>query len=159
MATKRSGDKMTALGDSLWNYNPITPWINFLRGATGQYGLINVNSMKTEEPEAELDIVNSVGSYGKQLGRVIEALQAVCERLDHANWTPEQREAVKDFIRLAEDIDKYKREHLPVRKGSVDDIQAAIRTVGAAIRNPRRAYPQFAPPGRRRLPRRRPGRN
>ena len=72
MATMHSGDKTMALGDFLWNYTPITPWINFLRGATGQWGLINVNNMKTEEPDTEAGIIESVGSYGKQLGRITE---------------------------------------------------------------------------------------
>lgn len=136
MATMKSGDKTTLYDFLGRNYNPVTPWINFLRGATGQFGLINVNTMQTDEPDTELGIVESVGSYGKQLGRVIEALQAVCEQLNKENWTHEQQEAVKDFIRLADDIDKYKRDHLPVRTGSLDDVNAAIRDL-------RRAYSRF----------------
>ena len=37
MATMHSGDKTMALGDFLWDYTPITPWINLLGGATGQW--------------------------------------------------------------------------------------------------------------------------
>ena len=59
---------------------------------------------------------------------------------------------MKDFIRLAEEIDKYKNEHSPVRKGdlkaairglkmkgSLDEIEAAIRDL-AAIRVLKRGF-------------------
>ncbi len=140
MATTRSGDKMTGSGvwDLFWDYNPFTYWINFLRDSVGQFGLNNtVINMKTDDPDTELGVVTSVGSYGKQLGRVIEALQAVCESLGESGWTltHEQREAVKDFIHLADDIDKYKRDHSPVRKGSLDDIRGSLDSINALMRD------------------------
>ena len=35
MATMHSGDKTMALGDFLWNYTPITPWINLFAERRG----------------------------------------------------------------------------------------------------------------------------
>ena len=72
MATDSSNSSIFSLGSSLQNYNPITSWF---RSSMGQFGFINVNEMQSDDPDQEQRIVNGVASYGKQLGRVVEALQ------------------------------------------------------------------------------------
>ena len=79
MATDSSNSSIFSLGSSLHNYNPITSWF---RSSMDQVGFINVNIMQTDDPDQEQRIVNGVASYGKQLGRVAEALQVVCEHLE-----------------------------------------------------------------------------
>jgi hypothetical protein len=43
----------------------------------GQFGLINVSLGQSSAPEVERDMVVRAGSYGKQIGRITEALDAV----------------------------------------------------------------------------------
>ena len=93
----------------------------------GQFGFINVNEMQSDDPDQEQRIVNGVASYGKQLGRVVEALQAVCEHLNPGGWAPAEREAVKSFLRLAEEMAAFKSRNQPVTQGTIDELVAALR--------------------------------
>jgi hypothetical protein len=111
-------------GNVLQDYHPWTSWF---RTTLGQFGFININEMQSDDPDLEQRIVTGVGSYGKQLGRVIEALQAVCEYLEAGGWTPDGRESVKSFLRLADEIDAFKSAHQPVVKGTIDQLVTALR--------------------------------
>ncbi len=129
MATDSSNSSIFSLGSSLQNYNPITSWF---RSSMGQFGFINVNEMQSDDPDQEQRIVNGVASYGKQLGRVVEALQAVCEHLEPLNpggWAPAQREAVKSFLRLAEEMAAFKSRNQPVTQWTINDLVAALRSL------------------------------
>jgi hypothetical protein len=80
--------------------NPLSLWTKF----SGQLGFINVNEMASPDPAAEADIVGRVASYGRQLGRISDLLQALCAHQNTAHWSPEQKAAVKAFSDLAGDI-------------------------------------------------------
>jgi hypothetical protein len=128
MATHSSNSSIFSLGSSLQNYDPITSWF---RSSMGQFGFINVNEMQSDDPDQEQRIVNGVASYGKQLGRVVEALQAVCEHLEPLNpggWAPAEREAVKSFLRLAEEMAAFKSRQ-PVTQGTINELVAALRSL------------------------------
>ena len=56
----------------------INPWTVYQKGM--QVGLINLNLGQTPHPEIEERILDEVGSYGRQLGRIGDALQVL---LDH----------------------------------------------------------------------------
>ncbi len=62
--------------DKLWQ--AINPWTFYQQGA--QFGLVNVNLGQTQHPEIEQAILDEVGSYGRQLGRIGDALEVL---LDH----------------------------------------------------------------------------
>lgn len=47
-----------------------------------QFAPITINQMKTENPALEKRIVNEVASYGKQLGKLVEAVQVLARNLD-----------------------------------------------------------------------------
>jgi hypothetical protein len=114
-------------GNVLQDYHPYTSWFS---STLGQYGFININEMQSDDPDLEKGVVNGVASYGKQLGRVIEALQAICDHLrpqDTEHWAPEQREAVRSFLRLAEEIDAFKAGRQPVTKGTINQLVDALR--------------------------------
>ena len=113
-------------GDVAQDYHPITSWF---RTVSTQLGFININEMQSENPDLEKRIVTEVGSYGKQLGRVVEALQAVCEHMDTGRWPDEEQEAVKSFTRLAEEIDAFKSANQPVTKGTIDQLVSALRSL------------------------------
>jgi hypothetical protein len=113
-------------GDVAQDYQPITSWF---RTVSTQLGFVNINEMQSENPDLEKRIVNEVGSYGKQLGRVVEALLAVCEHLETGRWAPEEQEAVRSFKRLAEEIDAFKSANQPVTKGTIDQLVSALRSL------------------------------
>jgi len=116
-------------GDVWQYYNPYTSWwADTFRNAMGQYGFININEMQSSDAELEKGIVTDQASYGKQIGRVVEALQAICENLDTTGWKPDQREALKSFLRMAEDLAQYKGDHQPVTKGDIAALVNAIRS-------------------------------
>ena len=62
----------------LWQ--AINPWTFFQQGA--QFGFINIDLGETAHPEVEQAILDEVGSYGKQLGRIGDALEVL---LNHTN--------------------------------------------------------------------------
>ena len=71
----------------------------------------------------------SLTDGGKQLGRVVEALQAICENLDTSEWKPEERKAVKSFLNMADDLAHYKQDHQPLTRGDIAALVEAIRSL------------------------------
>ena len=59
--------------DQLWQ--AINPWSFYQQGA--QFGLINIDLGATAHPETEQKILEEVGSYGRQLGRIGDALEVL----------------------------------------------------------------------------------
>jgi hypothetical protein len=62
--------------EQLWQ--AINPWSFYQQGA--QIGLINIDMGATAHPETEQKILEEVGSYGRQLGRIGDAIEVL---LDH----------------------------------------------------------------------------
>jgi len=62
------------------------PWSDFMKSTVGQgqFGLVNVmvGEMESGDPEQEREIVTGVASYGKQLGRMMNALSMVVNRAE-----------------------------------------------------------------------------
>jgi hypothetical protein len=67
--------KLPLSGDVVQSINPFTA---FMTG--GQFGLVNINLGQSSEPNVEQDVLSDVASYGKQLGRIGDALIVL---LDH----------------------------------------------------------------------------
>lgn len=66
--------------EKLWQ--AINPWTFYQQGA--QLGLVNINLGQTPHPEIEQKVLDEVGSYGRQLGRIGDALEVLIDhvRLD-----------------------------------------------------------------------------
>src|SRR4051812_4413918 len=62
--------------DQLWQ--AINPWSFYQQGA--QLGFVNINLGQTPHPEIEQKVLDEVGSYGRQLGRIGDALEVL---IDH----------------------------------------------------------------------------
>ena len=110
--------------DTIGNYNPVTSWLS---GAMSQIGFINIGNMSSGDRDLEKSIIREVGSYGRQLGRITEALQAVCSHLDRTDWTSDEQQAVKDFTCMADEIKAHKRKHQPVTEEAIDQLIIALR--------------------------------
>lgn len=52
----------------------INPWTAVFNPYGSQFGLININLGKSSAPQVEAEVLSDVGSYGKQLGRIGDAL-------------------------------------------------------------------------------------
>ena len=73
-------------------YQPILPgW---------QISLFSVNLGQSSNPEVEKAVIAEVGSYGKQIGHLAEALEIVVERLQllGSDLSSTQKDALKVFL-------------------------------------------------------------
>ncbi len=52
----------------------INPWTAFLSPIGSQFGLVNINLGQSSAPDVEQEVLSDVASYGKQLGRIGDAL-------------------------------------------------------------------------------------
>jgi hypothetical protein len=80
----------------------------------GQFGLININTMASGDPVLENQIVQNVASYGKQLGRMMEALNVVIAKdLTLSTLTPKEQETITAFQDMLAQINATKDNHTP----------------------------------------------
>jgi hypothetical protein len=90
----------------------ISPWTAFMSPIANQYGLVNVTVGQSSAPAVEADVLSDVASYGKQLGRVEDALVVL---LDHfrpaAQLTKEEADAIGDLKEMLDRIATAKEKH------------------------------------------------
>jgi hypothetical protein len=95
--------KLPLSGDVVQSINPFTA---FMTG--GQFGLININLGQSSKPEIEQDVLTDVASYGKQLGRIGDALAVLLAHFhpDKALTADEDKaiEALKDMLAKIADV-------------------------------------------------------
>ena len=101
--------KLPLSGDVVQSINPFTA---FMTG--GQFGLININLGQSSEPKVEEDVLSDVASYGKQLGRIGDALIVLLEHFHPQKKLTAQEEAafdaLKDMLNKIADVkEKHKR--------------------------------------------------
>src|SRR5260370_7190291 len=99
----------------------ISPWTAFTSPMGRQVGLCNVTIGQPSEPAVEGDVLSDVASYGKQLGRIGDALIVLLAHFHpNAPLTTEETAAIddlKDMLRQIADVkDKHKRK--PMRPGA-----------------------------------------
>ena len=58
----------------------INPWTWNFQGA--QFGLFNIDLGQSRDPALERTILDEVGSYGRQLGRIGDALEVILKHVD-----------------------------------------------------------------------------
>ena len=81
----------------------INPWTWYGQLMAGQVGLVNINLGKSRDPALERQILEDVGSYGRQIGQLGDALEAVLAHLPVDQWDAPARDAVAAFrYQLAE---------------------------------------------------------
>lgn len=92
----------------LWQ--AINPWSFYQQGA--QFGFINIDLGHTNHPDVEQEILDDVGSYGRQLGRIGDVLEVLMNHVDRDKLDPKERDAI-DVLRgqLAE-VRKIKQRKL-----------------------------------------------
>jgi 3-deoxy-D-manno-octulosonate 8-phosphate phosphatase KdsC-like HAD superfamily phosphatase len=76
--------------EKLWQ--AINPWSFYNQGA--QLGFVNINLGQTNHPEVEQKVLDEVGSYGRQLGRIGDALEVLIDRFDRKGLTAAEKDAL-----------------------------------------------------------------
>ena len=76
--------------EKLWQ--AINPWTFYQQG--GQFGLINVDLGQTPRPDIEQTILDEVGSYGRQLGRIGDALEVLIRHLKPDELSAEEADTL-----------------------------------------------------------------
>lgn len=89
-----------------------------------QWGILNINAMRSPDPALEQQIVTEVASYGRQLGRLLEAVD-VLARLQHRDGlNVADQQALEDLQDLAQKVAATKAKATVER---IDRLVADIR--------------------------------
>lgn len=89
----------------------INPWTWGFRSDGLQVGFLNVNLGKSADPQLEQRILDDVGSYGRQLGRMAEALEVVLDRVKLDGLQPGEAEALQAFRCQLAEVKRLKRKY------------------------------------------------
>ena len=92
-------------GDVAQNINP-WQWIAKVMG--NQFSLFTVNLGHSSAPEVEADILDNVGSYGRQLGRISDVLEVLVKRLPRDQLSDDERIALDYFAAQMREIRRIK---------------------------------------------------
>ena len=87
----------------------VTPWINF--GAVGnRFSFLNVDVGSSSAPEVEQQVLQDVGSYGKQLGRMGDALRVLLDHFEpRKGLSRDEKKAIRALQAMLDEIDDIKR--------------------------------------------------
>ena len=83
--------QLSVAPEKLWQ--AINPWTFMNQGA--QFGLVNVNLGQTPRPDIEQKVLDEVGSYGRQLGRIGDALEVLIDHVKLEGLSKDEADAIK----------------------------------------------------------------
>ena len=81
----------------------INPW-NWVFNPT-----YNISLGTSSDPEAEQRILEDVGSYGKQLGRIGDALKVLLDHVKLQDLSQGEHDAIAQLIQQLDTVDRTKR--------------------------------------------------
>jgi hypothetical protein len=110
-------------GDVTQAINPWTWWLRMM----SQIGFININMTESSDPGMERQIVENVAGYGKQLGRIMEVLDALLAHTATSGWSAEQKKTLGDFLDLAKEIAAVKGDYIAPTTANIDRFLDGIR--------------------------------
>jgi hypothetical protein len=88
----------------LWQ--AINPWSFYQQGA--RFGFINIDLGQTPNPQMEQTILDEVGSYGRQLGRIGDALEVIVKHVKLEGLSQQEQDAITLLLGQLADIRKVK---------------------------------------------------
>ena len=89
----------------------INPWNWVFRPVGGQFGLVNINLGKSADPDLEQRILDDVGSYGRQMGRLGEALEVLLAHVKLEGLDPKEHAVLDDFRMQMAQVKRLKVQH------------------------------------------------
>lgn len=93
--------------EKLWQ--SINPWSFYNQGA--QFGLINIDLGITPRPDIEEDILEQVGSYGRQLGWMGDALEVLLNHVQLNDLDEKEQRAITIMKGRLAEIAQIKQSH------------------------------------------------
>ena len=90
----------------------ILPWNWIFNPTGGQFGLVNISLGQSSNPAVEEEVLSDVASYGKQLGRIEDALLLLIGRAEKAGALSEdEKQAFAALKDMAGQIAAVKAKH------------------------------------------------
>ena len=90
----------------------INPWTWLFNPVGSQVGLVNIELGKSSDPAAEEEILTDVASYGRQLGRIGEAMRVLLDHFSPARpLTADETKAIEDLREMLAEIHTVKGKH------------------------------------------------
>jgi hypothetical protein len=87
-------------------------WNSMFTATGSQVGLINVNFGRSSAPQVEQAVLDEVGSYGKQLGRMGDVLTVLLKHFKpEQDLTEDERHAIEDLSVMLREIAGIKERH------------------------------------------------
>ena len=109
----------------------INPWTWFLRLSEAQVGLVNINLGRSSDPELERQILEDIGSYGRQLGQLGDALRVLIRHVPLDDLTIDEQDAIASCLSQLDAVDRLKRKR--GRAPAVDPLTAPTTQETAAL--------------------------
>ena len=99
-----SGDVTQTINPWTWMFNPVG----------SQFGLVNISLGKSSNPDVEQEVLEDVASYGKQLGRLGDALLVLVDHFHpKEKLKPDEEKAIADLRALLAEIAQVKSKYTP----------------------------------------------
>ena len=90
----------------------INPWNWFFNPIGSQVGLVNIELGQSSNPVVEEEVLSDIASYGKQLGRIEDALLVLLAHFrPERPLTSQEETAIADLKALVADITAVKAKH------------------------------------------------
>ena len=109
--------------DQLWQ--AINPMTFYQQGA--QFGLINIDLGAAGESDLERKLLDRVGSYGRQLGRIGDALEVILKHVRLGDLTPEEQDALDILKGQLAAVRQVKAERRSARPNASGEAQTPPR--------------------------------
>jgi hypothetical protein len=90
----------------------ISPWTAFFSPIGSQLGVININLGQSSAPDVEQEVLSDVGTYGRQIGRIGDALIVLLAHFHpQSPLTPEETAAIAALKKMLNDVADVKQKH------------------------------------------------
>lgn len=99
--------KLPLSGDVVQNISPFTA---FMSPVGSQFGLINITLGKSSAPAVEADVLSDVGTYGRQLGQIGDALRVLIERMPKS-YGLDDEPAIIALKKMLDEVAEIKKRH------------------------------------------------
>ncbi|HEX4599622.1 MAG TPA: hypothetical protein VH278_17675 [Burkholderiaceae bacterium] len=90
----------------------INPWTMLFNPVGSQVGLVNIEMGESSQPQVEQQVLTSVASYGKQLGRIEDALIVLLNHFHPKEpLKADEEQAIADLRDLVSKVDQVKKRY------------------------------------------------
>ena len=90
----------------------INPWNWFVNLFGNQFGLINIDLGKSSDPQLEEQILSDVGSYGRQIGQIGDALQVLIRHVNLTGLASDEQRSLSALQFQLDEINRLKHKRL-----------------------------------------------